>query len=110
LTLRNLNTFDKEATSIYKRAARSFDLFLAPQMKSILERIPDDAELGGLDITVLNDLTGTAGHSSEAVEFVCPVKPLRKFANADITNQELINQSVIMVNGVRITLNLQEVE
>ena len=110
LTLRNPNTFDKEATSIYKRAARSFDLYLAPQMKSILERIPDDAELGGLDITVLNDLTGTAGHSSEAVEFVCPVRAIRKFADADITNQELINQSVVLVNGVRITLNLQQVE
>jgi hypothetical protein len=110
LTLRNPNSFDKEATSIYKRAARSFDLFLAPQLRSILERIPDDAELGGLDLTVLNDLTGTAGHSSEAVEFVCPLKALRKFANADITNQELINQSVVLVNGVRISLNLQQVE
>jgi hypothetical protein len=110
LTLRNPNTFDKEATSIYKRAARSFDLFLAPQLKSILERIPDDAELGGLDITVLNDLTGTAGHSSEAVEFVCPLKALRKFADADITNQELISQSIVVVNGVRIALNLQQVE
>jgi hypothetical protein len=110
LTLRNPNTFDKEATSIYKRAARSFDLFLAPQLKSILERIPDDAELGGLDITVLNDLTGPAEHSSEAVEFVCPLKAIRKFGEADITNQELINQSVILVNGVRINLNLQQVE
>jgi hypothetical protein len=110
LTLRNPNTFDKEATSIYKRAARSFDLFLAPQLKSMLERIPDDAELGGLDITVLNDLTGTAGHSSEAVEFVCPLRAIRKFADADITNQELISQSVILVNGVRIALNLQQVE
>jgi hypothetical protein len=110
LTLRNPNSFDKEATSIYRRAARSFDLFLALQLKSILERIPDDAELGGLDITVLNDLTGTAGQSSEAVEFVCPLKALRKFADADITNQELINQSIILVNGVRINLNLQQVE
>jgi hypothetical protein len=110
LTLRNPNTFDKEGTSIYKRAARSFDLFLAPQLKSILERIPDDAELGGLDITVLNDLTGTAGHSSEAVEFVCPLKALRKFADSDITNQELISQSIVIVNGVRIALNLQQVE
>jgi hypothetical protein len=110
LTLRNPNSFDKEATSIYKRAARGFDLFLAPQLKSILESIPDDAELGGLDITVLNDLTGTTGHSTEAVEFVCPLRAIRKFADADITNQELINQSVILVNGVRINLNLQQVE
>jgi hypothetical protein len=110
LTLRNPNTFEKEATSIYKRTARSFDLFLAPQLKSILERVPDEAELGGLDITVLNDLTGPAGHSSEAVEFVCPLSAIRKFADADITNQDLINQSAVLVNGVRINLNLQQVE
>ena len=110
LTLRNPNSFDKDATSIYKRAARSFDLFLAPELKSMLERVPDDAEINGLDITVLNDLTSPAGHSSEALEFVCPLAALRKFANADITNQDLINQSVVLVNGVRITLNLQQVE
>jgi len=35
------------------------------------------------------------------------MKPLKQFADADITNQELINQSIAMVNGVRIALNLQ---
>ena len=110
LTLRNPNTFDKEATSIYKRAARSFDLFLAPQLKSMLETIPDDSDIGGIDITIINDLAATPTPSSEALEFVCPLKALRKFAEADITNQELINQSVILVNGARINLNLQQVE
>jgi len=110
LTLRNPNGFDKDATSIYKRAARSFDLFLAPQLTSILERVPDDPELGGLDVSIINELAGTAGHSSEALEFAFPFKALRKFAKADITNQELINQSVVLVNGVRINLSLQQVE
>jgi len=30
--------------------------------------------------------------------------------NAEITNQQLLDQSVILVNGVRIALNLQLVE
>jgi len=30
--------------------------------------------------------------------------------DAEITNQDLINQSVVLVNGVRIALNLQTVE
>ena len=110
LSLRNPNPFDKETTSIYKRSARSFDLFLAPQLKSMLEGVPDDADIGGIDITVINDLAATPTHSSEALEFVFPMKALRKFANADITNQDLINQSVALVNGVRINLNLQQVE
>jgi hypothetical protein len=35
---------------------------------------------------------------------------LRNFVNADITNQQLIDQSIVLVNGVRIALNLQLVE
>jgi hypothetical protein len=110
LSLRNPESFDKDATSIYKRAARSFDLFLAPQLKPILDKIPGAAEIAGLDITIVNDLISNSTHSSEALEFICPLKTLRQLADAEITNQELINQSVILVNGVRIALNLQQVE
>jgi cobalamin biosynthesis Co2+ chelatase CbiK len=67
-------------------------------------------DFGGLDIAAVNDLTATAEHSSEAVEFVSPLRALRKFANADITNQELSIQSVVLVNGVEVNLNLQQVE
>jgi hypothetical protein len=110
LTLRNPEHFDRDAGSIYKRAAQSFDLFLAPQLKALLAKVPADAELGGLDITVLNQLAAKTQPSSEAIEFVCPFKPFRQFVDAEITNQDLINQSVVLVNGVRIALNLQQVE
>ncbi|MBZ5536514.1 MAG: hypothetical protein LAO31_11205 [Acidobacteriia bacterium] len=110
LTLRNPASFDMEGTSIYRRAARSFDLFLAPQLKPILDKIPEDADFAGLDVTVLNDLVSKTAHSSEALEFVAPLKALRRFVNAEITNQELIDQSIVLVNGVRVALNLQQVE
>jgi len=110
LTLRNPQPFDKEGSSIYKRAAQSFDLFLAPQLKALLARVPVDPELQGLDVTVLNQLATKTQPSSEAIEFICPLRPLRQFADAEITNQDLINQSTILVNGVRIALNLQQVE
>lgn len=110
VTLRNPAPFDKNATSIYKRAAQSFDLFLAPQLKGLLSKIPPAAEITGLDITVLDNLSGTASVSSEALEIICPLSPLRQFADAEITNQDLINQSIVLVNGVRIALNLQQVE
>ncbi len=109
-TLRNPLRFEKETSSIYKRAAQSFDLFLAPQLKALLEKIPTDADIQGLDITLLTQLAAKPNPSSEALEFICPLKPLRQFVDAEITNQELINQSVVLVNGVRIALNLQQVE
>jgi hypothetical protein len=48
--------------------------------------------------------------TAEAIEFICPRGRLKQFVNAEITNQQLLDQSVILVNGVRIALNLQLVE
>jgi hypothetical protein len=62
------------------------------------------------DFAVLNKLApGTKG-ASEAIEFICPRNALTQFVNAEITNQLLLDQSVVLVNGVRIALNLQLVE
>ncbi|MDD5543566.1 MAG: hypothetical protein PHX83_10375 [Acidobacteriia bacterium] len=110
VTLRNPAPFDGDATSIYRRSAQTFDLFLAPLLKPILDRISTQMNIAGLDVSVLNTLHRQAQNSSEAVEFVSPNQALRQFVNADITNQDLINQSIVMVNGVRINLNLQQVE
>jgi len=112
LTLRNPELFDKSSTSIYKRAAQSLDLFLAPHLKELLAKIPADLEVAGVDFTVLDQFSHapSASGSSAALEFICPISPLRHFADAEITNQDLIQQSIVLVNGVRIALNLQQVE
>jgi|SRR5579863_209606 len=110
LTLRNPEAFDKNATSIYKRAAQSFDLFLAPLLHPILDKVPKNPEIAGLDITVINQLNSKPTPSSEALEFICPFPDLRQFGDDEITNQDLINHSIVLVNGVRIALNLQQVE
>jgi len=60
----------------------------------------------------VNPLTPTPGgkERSEAIEFLLPVNLAQRFANSEITNQELIDKSQVLVNGVRIALNLQLVE
>lgn len=110
MTLRSTLHFEKGADSIYRRAAQTFDLFLAPQLKGLLDKLPAGAGFDGLDISVINQLASKPTPASEAIEFVCPLKSLRQFVDAEITNQELINQSVVLVNGVRIALSLQQVE
>jgi hypothetical protein len=110
LTLRNPFHFPENSGSIYKRAAQSFDLFLAIQLKNILDAIPGDASFDGYDITVLDQLGPDPRASSEAIEFICPRTALRQFVDADVTNQQLIDGSIVLVNGVRIALNLQLVE
>jgi hypothetical protein len=109
LTLRNPLTFEKSTGSIYKRAAQSFDLFLAPQLKALAPKLPSDLEVDALDFSILNRL-GSEKDSSEAVEFVCPLKSIRSFVEDEFTTQDLIDQSLVLVNGVRINLHLEIVE
>lgn len=110
MTLKNSLQFGPAKGSIYKRAAQSFDLFLAPLLKDISERVSPDVEFQLFDFSVLNKLSPTAKETSEAIEFICPRKALKQFVNAEITNQQLLDQSIVLVNGVRIALNLQLVE
>lgn len=112
MTLKNPARFDPEKTNIYKRAAQTFDLFVAPKMKDVLDRIPSDVPVDYYDFSVVNPLSPTSfgKERSEAIEFLLPKSLAQKFANAEITNQELIDKSQVLVNGVRIALNLQLVE
>ncbi len=110
MTLRNSIQFGPVKGSIYKRAAQSFDLFLAPQLKDLSDRISPEIEFQLFDFSVLNKLSPGPKGTSEAIEFICPRTGLKQFVNAEITNQQLLDQSVILVNGVRIALNLQLVE
>jgi hypothetical protein len=110
MTLKDSLSFDSSKSSIYKRAAQSFDLFLAPLLKDISERVSPEVEFQLYDFSVLNKLSPSAKETSEAVEFICPRPALKQFINAEITNQQLLDQSIILVNGVRIALNLQLVE
>jgi hypothetical protein len=109
LTLRNPLAFEKGTSSIYRRAAQSFDLFLAPQFKALVPKLPADLQVDALDFSILNRL-GNEKDSSEAVEFICPLRSIRSFVEDEITSQDLINQSVVLVNGVRINLDLELVE
>jgi len=110
MTLRDSIQFGPVKGSIYKRAAESFDLFLAPQLKDLSDKIPADLEFQLYDFSVLNKLSPGPKGTSEAIEFICPRTALKQFVNAEITNQQFLDQSFILVNGVRIALNLQLVE
>jgi hypothetical protein len=109
LTLRNPALFEMSTSSIYKRAAQSFDLFLAPELKGLMQKLPITTSVNDLDITVLNRV-GVEKNSSEAIEFICPLKSTQSFVEDEITGQDLLNQSIILVNDVRISLNLQSAE
>jgi hypothetical protein len=106
-TMQNTLSFEKGESSIYKRAAQSFDLFLAPELKGISKKLPTDASLDALHFSVLNNL---GAEKNETIEYICPMDSMRAFVENKITSQDLINKSTVLVNGVRIGLTLQLVE
>jgi len=110
MTLKNSLQFGPAKGSIYRRTAQTFDLFLAGQLKELTEKVPKDLSFQLYDFSVLNKLSPGPKGTSEAIEFICPKAALQQFVNAEITNQQLLDQSIILVNGVRISLNLQLVE
>jgi hypothetical protein len=105
-TMQNTLSFDSGPSSIYRRAAQSLDLFLAPKLKDIAGHVPTDATVDSLRFSVLNQL----GTKTETIEYTCPLDSVRSFVESKITTQELINKSVVLVNGVRIGVDLQLVE
>jgi hypothetical protein len=109
LTMQNTLSFETGTSSIYKRAAQTFDLFLAPELKDMLKELPANAEYDSLDFSVRNRL-GAEKSPSETVDYICPLNSIRSFVEREITSQDVIDQSVVLVNGVRIALNLQLVE
>jgi hypothetical protein len=108
LTFRNPAAFEKSTSSIYKRAAQTFDLFLASQLKALVPKLPTEP-VEAFGFSILNRL-GNEKDGSEAVEFICPLKSIRSFIEDGITSQDLIDQSLVLVNGVRINLHLELVE
>lgn len=112
MTMKNTTRYDPEKMSLYKRAALTFDLFLAPKMKDVLDGIPSDVAVDYYDFSVVNSLVPSSGSKerSEAIEYLLPKNLARKFTNSEVTNQELLDKGQVLVNGVRIALNLQMAE
>jgi hypothetical protein len=107
--VRNTLPFDRSTTSIYRRAAQSFDLFLARELRGLSRDLPAGGGYDALDFSVLNRV-GAAKDDLETIDYICPLDSLRSFVGNKITGQDLINQSTVLVDGVRIALNLQLVE
>jgi hypothetical protein len=107
--LQNPLTFNGANSSIYKRAAQSFDLFLAPGLRALIKTLPSDAKYDAFEFSIVNQVAN-AVTPSETIDFICPISSTRSFLDNKITSQDLINQSTVLVNGMRIGLDLAKVE
>lgn len=101
------------AGSQYKQAAVAFDQHIAHLIRPVLAYFKDrHGDFDGIDFsTSIKFASGQGGDGSPlAVEFIAPLKLLNDYANFDSTGQQLIDGSFVLINGERVSLNLQAAE
>ncbi len=95
-------------SSRYKLAALAFDEHIAHLVRPVLAYFAKDPDFDGMDFGTSVKLSTSA--SPLAVEFIFPLKALRCYANYDCTGQQLVNAGIVLMNGDRVTLELQAAE
>lgn len=99
------------AGSQYRLAALAFDQHVAHLIRPIIAYFKDRSEFDGIDFsTTVRLATASGDGNSVAVEFIFPLKLLRSYADFDCTGQQLIDAGYVLVNGERVSLNLQAAE
>lgn len=100
------------AGSHYKLAALAFDDHIAHLIRPMLAYFKGDLAFDGIGFstTIHQQDQPAANQGSEAVEFFFPVTALRCYEAYDCTGQQLIDQGSVLVNGERVSLDLQTAE
>jgi hypothetical protein len=100
------------AGSQYRLAALAFDQHIAHLIRPALAYFKDRDDFDGIDFSTSLRLVGdeSSQGSPVAVEFIFPLKLMRAYADFDVTGQQLIDGSFVLINGERVTLSLQVAE
>jgi hypothetical protein len=71
-----------------------------------------EPQFDGIGFSTTIHLAGKAASSngSEAVEFVSPFSALHRYEKYDCSGQQLIDASAVLINGERVSLDLQIAE
>lgn len=106
-----LVTYNTLRVSMYDAASMTFDEIVKKLAKKIATDFKKQDEIEGFifNVTYTNkDFLQKYDVPSIVInEFILPKDACRKYADLDITNQDLINQSIVLVDGERVALNLQ---
>jgi hypothetical protein len=95
-------------SSQYRTAAMAFDTHIAHVLRATSKYFHDNPQFDGIDFSTTVHQPGQSG--SESVEFVVPFQALGCYEKYDCTGQELINRSIVLINGERVALDLQRAE
>ena len=99
-------------SSRYKLAALAFDNHIAKLVRPMMAYFKGDLDFDGIafSTTIHQGDKADAAQGNEAVEFFFPVDSLRCYETYDCTGQQLIDQGSVLINGERVSLDLQTAE
>jgi hypothetical protein len=108
----NTNIPEPPGGSRYKLAALAFDNHVSHLIRPVLGYVKDESQFDGIGFSTNLHLAGKAGGSAspEAVEFFFPFSALRCYEKYDCTGQQLIDAGTVLINGERVSLDLQIAE
>lgn len=97
-----------DAGSQYRFAALAFDRHVSHLIRSVLPYVKGALGFEGIDFRT----TVSAGSNPmpEIVEFLFPLSEMQRYENYDVTRQQLINTGFVLINGERVSLDLQGAE
>ena len=95
-------------SSQYRIAALAFDSHIAHLLRAVSKYFPDGSRFEGINFSTT--VHQSAQPATLSVEYVVPFGALHCYAKYDCTGQELINRSIVLINGERVMLDLQKAE
>lgn len=110
----SVNTTLPAATtgSHYKLAALAFDEHISHLIRPVMTYFKGDLNFDGIafSTTIHQAEPAVSAQGNQAVEFFFPVSALRCYEAFDCTGQQLIDAGSVLMNGERVSLDLQTAE
>ena len=108
LQLSMTTSVNEPAATRYAAAALAFDEHISHLVRPVMAYFQDDSSFDGIDFSTT--VKGKGSESPVSVEFLVPFATMRCYAQYDCTGQQLIAASIVLINGERAGLDLQNAE
>jgi hypothetical protein len=100
----------EDAGSQYRVAALAFDRHVSHLVRTVLPFFKGTAGFEGVDFHATVSVGAGANVAPYAVDFFFSMNDIRRYENYDVTGQQLINAGFVLINGERVSLDLQSAE
>ena len=97
-----------ESGTQYKMAALAFDEHIAHLIRPVVKQLPPDATFSGVDFSTTVKTPGS--QKAESVEFLFTLQGMKCFADYECSGQQLVSNSVVLINGERAGIDLERAE